>query len=145
MAGDALAAWAAVLVMGMKLHGGYVWAVRRRGTVAVEADLVCGLTKLRIVFSPVYVVARCAGDALPVHHALHKVIALHPIFVSGPIRKMSESRLPQCVIFEFPVIRQAETGAVTDGPVVSLPSDFLRQRLSLGVTRDTSVIRSDIV
>jgi hypothetical protein len=60
----------------------------------IEADLVNGLTKLRIVFSPVYVVARCAGDALPVHHALHKVIALHPIFVSGPIRKMSERRLP---------------------------------------------------
>ena len=78
-------------------------------------SLVNGFTKLRIVFSPVYVVARCAGDALPVHHALHKVIALHPIFVSGPIREMSESRLPQCVIFEFPVVRQAETGAVTNG------------------------------
>src|SRR5271156_312391 len=145
MAGYALTPWAAVLVMSMKLHAGYVWTIRRRCTVAVEADLVNGLTKLRIVFGPVYVVARCAGDALPVHHALHKVIALHPIFVSGPIRKMSESRLPQCVIFEFPVVRQAETGAVTNGPVVSLPSDLLRKRLSLGVTRDTSVIRSDIV
>ena len=57
MAGYALTTWAAVLVMGMLLHGGYMWTVGRRCTVAVEADLVYGLTKLRIVFSPVYVVA----------------------------------------------------------------------------------------
>ena len=145
MAGYALTPWAAVLVMSMKLHAGYVWTIRRSCTVAVEADLVNGLTKLRIVFSPVYVVARCAGDALPVHHALNKVIALHPIFVSGPIRKMSESRLRRCVILEFPVVGQAETCAVTNGPVVSLSFDLLRKRLSLGVASNTSVIRGDIV
>src|ERR1700683_1872038 len=54
---------------------------------------------------------------------------------------MSESRLPQCVIFEFPVVRQAETGAVTNGPVVSLPVDLLRKRMPLGGARNTSVTR----
>ena len=145
VAGYALTTWAAVLVMGMLLHSRYVWTVGRCCTVAVEADLVYGLTKLRIVISPVYVVARCAGDTLLVHHALYKVVALHPVFVSGPVRKMSESRLPQCVIFEFPVVRQAETGAITNRPVVSLSFDLLRERLSLGVASNTSVIRGDIV
>ena len=145
VAGYALTTRAAVLVVGVLLHGGYVWTVGRRCTVAVEADLVYGLTKLRVVFSPVYVVARGAGDALLVHYALHKVIALHPVFVRGSVRKMSESRLPQGVIFEFPIVRQAETGAVTNGPVVSLSFDLLRERLSLGVASNTSVIRGDIV
>ena len=125
MAGYALTPWAAVLVMSMKLHAGYVWTIRRRCTVAVKADLVNRLTKLRIVFSPVYVMTRCANDAPPVHHALNKVIALHPIFVSGPIRKMRESRLPQCVIFELPIVRKTKTGAVPYGPVVRLAFDLL--------------------
>ena len=107
VAGYALTTRAAVLVVGVLLHGGYVWTVGRRCTVAVEADLVYGLTKLRIVFSAMYIMARCTGDALLVHHTLHEVIALHSVFVSGPVSKMSERCLPQCVIFESPVVRQS--------------------------------------
>ena len=106
---------------------------------------VCRLPKLCIIFSAVYVMARGAGDALPIHHALYKVVALHPVFVSGPVREMSEGCLPQCVIFEFPVVRQTKTNAIAYGPVVSLPFDLLRERLSLGVASNTSVARGDVV
>ena len=55
--GYALTARAAVLVMSMLLHGRYVWTVRRCCTVAIEADLICRLPKLGIVFGTVYVMA----------------------------------------------------------------------------------------
>lgn len=143
--GYALTARAAVLVMSMLLHGRYVWTVRRRCTVAIEADLICRLAKLGIVFCTVYVMARGAGYTLAVHHALYKIIALHSVFVSRPVGEMSEGRLPKCVIFEFPVVRQTETDSVAYGPVVSLAFDLLRERLSLGVAGNTSVIRGDVV
>ena len=110
-----------------------------------KAHHVGRFQQVSVVFRPVDIVAAIAPNAMRIHGALNEIIALHPVFVIGPVRKMSESRLPQCVIFEFPVVRQAETGAVTNRPVVSLPFDLLRKRLSLRVASNTSVIRGDIV
>ena len=41
-----------------------------------------------------------AGDAPPVHQALHKVVALHPILVSGAIGKMRERRFADLVLLD---------------------------------------------
>jgi|SRR5580692_5570256 hypothetical protein len=43
-----------------------------------------------------------AHDSVPVHHALHKIIALHAILVRRAIGKIIESSLPQAAVFELP-------------------------------------------
>lgn len=125
MAGHALTAGAAVLVMSVFFHFGYVRAVRRCCTVAIEAYLVCGLAKLSIVLSAVYIMARSACNSFLVHQALHEVITLHPVLMRSSIRKMSKGRLSQCMVFEFPVVRKAKTDAISDRPIVSLAFDLL--------------------
>jgi hypothetical protein len=90
----ALTSGATVLVVSMLLHRRYVGAVRRRSAVTIEADLVCGLSKLRIVVGAVYVVAGGTGNSVTVHHALHEVIPLHPVLMRCSVREMSEGCLP---------------------------------------------------
>ena len=45
-----------------------------------------------------------AGDAAPVHHALHEVVALHPVLVRRAVGEVRERRLAQLVVFELPEI-----------------------------------------
>ncbi len=43
-----------------------------------------------------------AGDAVAVHHALHEVVALHPVLVRGAVGEVRERRLAELVILEPP-------------------------------------------
>ena len=52
------------------------------------------------------IVAAEAGHPTPVHHALHKIISLHPIFVRGAVGEVREGRLAQRVLFQLPKILQ---------------------------------------
>ena len=57
VAGHALASSAALLVMRMLFQRRRVRAVRGRGSMAVQADLIRRLSQLCIVFRAVYIVA----------------------------------------------------------------------------------------
>jgi len=50
------------------------------------------------------VVASEAGNAVCIHGAGNKVVALHAILVSSPVSEMRESCLAEFVIFQFPEI-----------------------------------------
>jgi len=47
-----------------------------------------------------------ARHAAAVHHALHKIIPLHPIFVSRAIGVMRERHLAQRMLLKLPEIPQ---------------------------------------
>ena len=57
VAGYALSARAAALMVGVCLQTRAMGAVRRRRTMTVQAELVYGLSELGIVFRSVYIVA----------------------------------------------------------------------------------------
>lgn len=78
-----------------------------------------------------HIVTGSTGDALPVHHALDEIVTLHPVLVRCPIREVCEGGLPQRVIFELPVVREMESGAIADRPIVSLALDLLGEGLPL--------------
>ena len=107
VAGDALAAGAAILVMRVFLQSYGVRAIRRIGAVTIEANLVGRLAELRIVVSAVDIVAASAGHAMSVHHALYKVIALHPVLVCGAVGEIEESCLSKRGALELPVVGQS--------------------------------------
>ena len=86
-----------------------------------------------------YVVARGAGDALPIHRALYKVIALHPVFVGRTVCEMCEGGLAQGVTFQFPIVGQTKAGAVAYRPVIRFAFNLLREGLPLGMAGNTSV------
>jgi hypothetical protein len=129
-----------VLMMGMLFQGRSVRAVRRRWAVAVQAELLRRFAELRIILGAVHVMARGAGDPVSVHDALYEVIALHPVLVGGPVGKMGKSCLTQRVVFQLPIFRKMEAGAVANGPVISLAFDLLGERPALRVACDPSVI-----
>ena len=80
--------------------------VPRAGPVAVQANLIRGLSQLRIVLRAVHIMAVKASDPAAVHHALCKIISLHAVLVCRTIRKMRETKLAERVILELPVISQ---------------------------------------
>ena len=94
-----------------------MWTIERHGSVAIEAEFVDGLSKLGVVLRAVYVVAIEAGDSAPVHHALHKIIALHSVFVSSAISEVRECSLAQFVFFERPKVCQLESYTVAHRPI----------------------------
>jgi hypothetical protein len=59
-----------------------------------------------------------ALDTSPVHDALNKIVALHPILMSGAVGKMRKTRLTEFVLLELPEILQIETHVKTHRPVV---------------------------
>src|SRR6266404_4297701 len=118
MAGHALAAWRALLVMRMLLERSRARPIGRHRAVAIQTKLVHWLSQLRIVFRAVHVVAAKAGDSAAVHHALHKIVALHAVLMGRAVREMRESRLAQLVLFQFPKIGQTEPHLVTHRPVI---------------------------
>jgi hypothetical protein len=56
--GNALASGAAIFVVRVFFERGGVWAVRRRWSMTIQTDLVCGLSELSIVLRAMHVMAR---------------------------------------------------------------------------------------
>ena len=104
VAGDALASWAAELVVRVFLDRVRVRPILRVRSVAREAHLIGRRTQLRLVGRAVDVVATEAGDAPVVHQALDEVVALHAVFVGGAVREVGERGFTQFVLFQFPEI-----------------------------------------
>src|SRR3984893_4680845 len=91
------------------------------------------------------IMASEASNPSAVHEALHEVIALHAILMSGAIGEMREGHFTEGVIFELPKIAEFESDAIADRPVVILPFDGTGQRASLRMALDASVIGFHIV
>ena len=132
MAGNALASNASILMVRVFLESSGVRAICARRAVAIEADLLRGLSELSVVRGPMYVVARRTGDSTPVHHALRKVISLHAILVRGAVREIIESGLAQRAVLQLPIVGQPHPDVVADWPVVVFPLDRTRSRLTTG-------------
>ena len=75
----------------------WVWSSRvavcgpfgRRRAMTVEAELVRWFAKLRVILGAMHIMAGGAGHTVPVHDALNKVVALHPVLVRGSVREVS--------------------------------------------------------
>src|ERR1700757_3319363 len=91
------------------------------------------------------IVAGEAGNAAAVHQALHKIIALHTVLVSGAIGEMGESGLAQRVFFKLPEIAKVQAHMVADGPIVIFAFDGIGQGTSLRMALDAGVACLDIV
>jgi len=131
VAGYALTAGAAVLVVGVFRESRGVGAVGRRRPMTVQAELVNRLSELSIVLRAVYVMAGRAGDTVFVHDTLHKIVALHPVLVRGAVREVREARLSQCAVFQLPVVLEMKTNVIADRPIIGLALDLLGERLTL--------------
>lgn len=113
--------------------------------MAIQAKLVGRFAQLGVVVCAVHIMAREAGDAATIHHALHKIVSLHAIFVGGAVGIMRESSFAQSVLFELPKIAQVETDTVADGPVVIFAVDRTGERAPLRVTLDAGVVALDVI
>ena len=91
VAGHAFAARGAVFVVRVRSKCRRAGSVPRAGGVAIKANLVCGLSQLRVIPRAMHIVTVEAGDAAAVHDALHKIISLHSVFVRSAVRKMRET------------------------------------------------------
>ena len=72
---------------------------------------------MRIIFGAVHIVAAKAGDAATVHNALHEIIALHAVLMSGAIREVRECGLTEFVFFERPKVCQLESYTIAHRPI----------------------------
>jgi hypothetical protein len=104
MAGDALAAGTAILVMSVFLQSCGARAVRRAGTMAIETNLAGWLAKLRVVVRAVNIVASSAGHAVPVHGAFNEVVALHSVLVRCTVGEIEEICVPEGRTIEPPIV-----------------------------------------
>jgi hypothetical protein len=86
---------------------------------------------LGIVFRSVYVVAGSTSDAVLIHDALDKIIALHPVLMCGSVREVRERRLTHGDAFELPVVCQMKTDVVANRPIIGFALDLLGERLRL--------------
>ena len=145
VAGNALGSGAPSLVVRMLLQSGSARTIRPPGRVAIQANLIRRLAQLRIVLRAVHIVARSARNAVPVHHALRKVVALHPILVRSAVGKEIEGGFTQLAVFQFPEVLQPQANVVADRPIVIFPIDRIRQRLSLGMTLDAGIVTGHAV
>ena len=69
-----------------------------------QTQLACGFDQVGIVGRAMNIMAAEAGDAAPIHQALHEIVALHSIFMGCSVREMREGRLAQLVLFQLPEI-----------------------------------------
>ena len=70
------------------------------------------------------VVAIETRDAATIHHALHKVVALHPVFVGRAVREVKEILMfSKSVVFQLPIIRELQAHLIANGPVVVFTFD----------------------
>src|SRR5579863_215102 len=102
VAGDTFAAGAALLVVSVFFDGGSARTVWRKRAVAIEAELLSGLTQLSVVCGAVNIVAIETGDPAGVHHALYEVVALHAVLVSSAFGEVIEILRTERGLFEFP-------------------------------------------
>ena len=92
--------------MGMLFDGSSARAVQRKRAMTIHAKLVRGFSQLRVIVRAMRIVATEASHPAPVHHALHEIIALHAVLVSGAVGVVRERRLAQCVFLKLPEILQ---------------------------------------
>ena len=99
--------------------------------MAVETQSICGLSQHRIVVTAVRIVASEAGDAMPVHEAGHKVVALHPVFMCGTIGKMRERGGTKFMVFQLPKVVQLFAHLKTNRPIIVPAVNRITQRPAL--------------
>ena len=81
---------------------------------------------MRVVRRAVSVVAIETRDPAPIHHALHKVVALHPVFVSGAVGEIKKIlRFTKRVVFQLPIIGELQADVIAHGPVVIFSLDWV--------------------
>jgi len=119
VAGHALASGAAVFMVRVLFERRRSRPVGRERSVAFQAELVRGLSQLRVVVRAMYIVAIEAGDPAAVHDALDEIIALHPVLMRGVVWVVEEiSRLAKSVPLQFPEVLQPEPRLIARGPIV---------------------------
>src|SRR6202012_2262078 len=89
VAGDALAAWTVLGVMGVLGDSPFQASGIVFG-VAAEAERVAGGDQVRGIAVAVYLMAVEAAQPPVIHVALHEVVALHPVFVRAGVGKVIE-------------------------------------------------------
>ena len=104
MAGDALTPWTTVFMVGVRFKTRCTRPIRRHGAVTVQTDLIRRLDKLGVVRSAMYIVAGRTSNAMPIHDALRKVVALHPVFMRRAVREIIEIGLSKSAVFEPPEV-----------------------------------------
>ena len=141
-----LTARASILVVGMLFPAcDVVRTIRGCRAVAIQAELLSGFAKLRVVLCPMNIMTGYTGDSTPVHQALHIVVALHPVLMSSSIWKVREGRLAQSEILKLPIVRQFQANPIADWPVIGFSFNLFRQRLPLRMTLDAGVIRRNVI
>ena len=100
----ALTSGTAAFMMRVFFNGGRMRAVRGHRAVTIQANLIRRLSQLGVVLRAMHIMAGGTGDSMPVHDALHKVIALHPVFVRRAVWKIVKVRLPERAVFQLPEI-----------------------------------------
>lgn len=94
VARDTLTSRASGFVVRVFLESGCARAVCRRRAMTIQTDLIRWLSQLSVILRSMNVVATRAGNSVPVHHALSKVVALHAILVRRAIGKIVKTSLP---------------------------------------------------
>lgn len=145
MTRDAFASRARLRVTRVRLERRFARTELAAWCVTLEAHCVSGRSQLRLIFRAVNVVTTETRDTMSVHGALDEVVALHPILVRGAVRKVSEGRLAELVIFEPPKILQRFAHLKTNRPVEGSALDWIRERSTLRMTLDARVVRGDVI
>lgn len=145
VAGDTFAAGTSGFVVSVFFDGFGARAVGRIGSVAIQAQFICRFAEQSGVAGAVCIVTREAGNAVCVHQAGDKVIALHAVFVRGAVGKMCEGGFAEFVIFELPEVSQLQSYVVTDRPIVVFPGDGIGQGASLRMALDAGIVRLNVI
>ena len=132
-------------MMGVLLKRCRARSIGHSGAVTRKADLVWRKPQFGIIRGAVHVVTTGAGDAAPIHDALYEIVALHAILVRCTVRKMSEARLAELVLFELPIILEVESDVESDRPVVVFALDGILKRAALRMALDAAVVGIDVV
>ena len=94
--------------------------------MTIEAECISGFAQLRVIRRAVNVMAIETRDATAIHHALHKVVALHPVLVGRAIREIKKIlRFTKGVIFQLPIIRELQSQVIANGPIVIFSLDWI--------------------
>lgn len=125
MAGNAFSARAAGFVMRVFFNAAGVRTIGRFWTMAFETHDTCRLDQQSLIIGAMDVVATRALHAAVIHHALHEIIALHPILVSRSVREVRERGLAQLVLLQFPEALQFLSHVKAYRPVVVLTFDWV--------------------
>ena len=95
--------------------------------------------ELRGLLRAMRIVAAEAGHAVLIHRALHVVVTLHAVLVSGAVRPVRSGLLAEHMLFQPPEVGQTISRLITNRPVVVETLDRIADRLALGMTLDTGI------